>query len=310
MLGAGCFGEVRLYKSENSDPTKVQQFAGKVIQAKKISELYSEEAMLARLPDHPNLVKSFGIHKIGDEDVLVQELVSGGSFREIIDDLKLNQLPAEQQLLVLKHVATQVFRGLAELQKLGIVHSDVRAGNLLFDENTFDIKLADFGLASERGVHKELFPIKWTSPEVLREGRRTSILNDTFSASRVLVGELIDHVNLFNTNKESQPTKQDIFAFTNEQVQQASKSVDELPQELPPVTVEVLNDIDPSGKMADFFSAISNPDPNKRLRADEVLKHEFLADPPTHEQLAEIFKRKAEPAMNAPPKPTGLYGLV
>lgn len=291
-IGGGNFGEVHLYESQSDDPTKVQQFAGKVMNDGK-GGLWREEAMLARLPEHENLIKSYGIHTVGEGDqkqqVLLQEYVSGKSLSRFLSLSNWESLPADKKLLGVKHVATQVFRGLAELQKLGLVHADIRADNLLFDKKTFCIKIADFGQADVRGVDNtpKVVPVRWASPEILKRERGASIVGDSFSAGRVLVGELIKHFNLFNKVTDEKGLFSD--SFTNKSVADVVLNGGDLPEELSPKTVEALAKIDPSGKMAEFFAAISNPNPNNRMRPDKALEHEFLANPPTHEELVEVF---------------------
>ncbi|KAG0441186.1 Cyclin-dependent kinase F-1 [Dictyocoela muelleri] len=47
----------------------------------------------------------------------------------------------------IKNVMKQILKGVDYLHKLGIVHRDMKSSNILIDEHTLDVKIADFGLA-------------------------------------------------------------------------------------------------------------------------------------------------------------------
>lgn len=290
-IGNGHFGAVKRYEYKDPETGATLQFAGKVLNKSQANQnaFDAEEAMLARLPKHENLVKSYGVHEIDGEQVLLQELVPGGDLKKILEKFGTLLLPREQQHTLFLHVARQVFTALEELQKLGIAHDDVRADNLLFDTQTLGIKLGDFGLASARGieVNSKTYPARWASPEIILNAvRRESITGDSFAVSRVLVGELVDHMNLFNKSGKDASLDQ----FENEDVTKVLVKGEKLPEELPQETRAALDKIDSSGKMAEFFQAISHPDPEKRLRADKALKHEFLINPPSTEELNKLFR--------------------
>ncbi len=286
-LGCGFFGVVNLYE----DPESKRLFAGKILNNNgglQAATLEQEEAMLARLPQHQNLVKSFGIHNIDGRQVLLQEFVPGDNLESIFANPKWKNLSADEKQLVFKHVATEMFRGLAELQKLGIAHEDVRAANLLFDRETLGIKLADFGIARDRGHENvQLRPFAWAPPETLaKPSRRASHGEDMFSASRVLVGELVPHTNLFNKRVHNDT----VYGLKDQLSMLASLAREGTPSaELHQDTRDVLKQFDESGKMAAFFAAISHPDPTQRLRADQALMHEFLADPVPLEDLRKVL---------------------
>ena len=77
---------------------------------------------------------------------LILEYCEGGSLADIMRKQKATF--GEQQIAV---VVGQVLQGLAYLHGKGIVHRDIKAGNLLFCNGV--VKIADFGVAllSETG---------------------------------------------------------------------------------------------------------------------------------------------------------------
>ena len=96
-----------------------------------------EAQAMAKLGDHPHVVT---IHDVGDDNgqpYIVSQYMSGGA----VDTLEL-PLPTERTL----EIAMGVCRGLAHAHKHGVVHRDLKPGNIwLAADGTAEI--GDFGLA-------------------------------------------------------------------------------------------------------------------------------------------------------------------
>jgi PAS domain S-box-containing protein len=94
---------------------------------------------LAGLRDTPHLLR---VHDCGVHEgmaFVVTDLAAGGSLKDL---LRAGPLGVESAMLVAKAVA----EGLARAHQLGLVHRDVKPGNVLFDTSARPL-LADFGLA-------------------------------------------------------------------------------------------------------------------------------------------------------------------
>jgi eukaryotic-like serine/threonine-protein kinase len=103
------------------------------------------EARLAARLTHPNVV---GVLDTGEQDgrpFVVMERLSGRTLR---DELAGGPMPAER----VRDVGLQVLRALAAAHELGIVHRDVKPGNIL-DAGVGTWKVADFGIA--KWVHAD-----------------------------------------------------------------------------------------------------------------------------------------------------------
>ena len=103
------------------------------------------EARLAARLTHPHVV---GVLDTGEQDgrpFVVMERLSG---RTLGDELADGAMPAER----VRDVGLQVLRALAAAHDLGIVHRDVKPGNIL-DAGVGTWKVADFGIA--KWVHAD-----------------------------------------------------------------------------------------------------------------------------------------------------------
>jgi serine/threonine protein kinase len=98
------------------------------------------EAILLAQVNHPNVVRLWDVDEEGPFPHLVLEFVEGGTLAELLQDSE--PLPASLALAI----ARQAAEGLAEAHKFGIVHRDVKPGNLLLARDGH-VKIADLGLA-------------------------------------------------------------------------------------------------------------------------------------------------------------------
>ncbi|MGH7896061.1 MAG: serine/threonine-protein kinase PknK, partial [Candidatus Binatia bacterium] len=110
-------------------------------EAGRIRVLREAQAM-ARLGDHPHVVT---VHDIGEENgepYIVSQLMAGGDVDGLLRVAEGNRLPIAQAL----RIAEQVCAALEHAHQRGVVHRDVKPGNVwLTHDGT--AKLGDFGLA-------------------------------------------------------------------------------------------------------------------------------------------------------------------
>ena len=139
VLGMG--GSAVVY--EAFDRELKRRVALKVLRTDRTSEAalkrFRREVAIARDAAGSRLVRVFDIGQAGDTVFLTMELVEGESLREL---LARGPLPPERAV----EIGAEVLRALADLHALGIVHRDVKPGNILL-ATTGEVKLADFGLA-------------------------------------------------------------------------------------------------------------------------------------------------------------------
>ncbi|WP_051222762.1 protein kinase domain-containing protein [Conexibacter woesei] len=104
---------------------------------------FRREAMAAARMVHPNIVQvyDFGLDDQTGRHYIVMERIVGPSGAQILKDR--GRLPVDEAV----DWIAQACRGLEYAHRNGLVHRDVKPGNLLLSEADGTIKLADFGIA-------------------------------------------------------------------------------------------------------------------------------------------------------------------
>jgi serine/threonine protein kinase len=147
-LGSGGMGSVYLCEHK----LMRRRVAVKVLPTAKaedpssLERFYREARAVAAL-DHPNIVRAYDIDQDENLHFLVMEYVDGASFQEIVK--KVGAL----DVLRVCHYMRQAAQGLQHAhESAGIVHRDIKPGNILVDRNGV-VKILDMGLA--RFFHDE-----------------------------------------------------------------------------------------------------------------------------------------------------------
>src|SRR5262249_7430884 len=119
---------------------------GKAGESSCLERFYREARAVAAL-DHPNIVRVYDIDQEDNLHFLVMEHVDGSSLQEII------KRTGPMDVLRTAHYVRQAALGLQHAHDTaGLVHRDVKPGNVLVDRNGI-VKVLDMGLA--RFFHDE-----------------------------------------------------------------------------------------------------------------------------------------------------------
>ncbi len=147
LLGRGAFGEVYLAQDRHlSDDDRPALVAIKVLvdDPENLGLRYrlADEATKARRVDHPNVVRVIARaqSESGDEFV-VYEYVEGPNLQDHV-----RRLPARMSLQDAARMVVQIARGIHAAHSAGLVHRDLKPGNVLIDA-AGKPRITDFGVA-------------------------------------------------------------------------------------------------------------------------------------------------------------------
>ena len=147
----------------------------------------SEASTLARL-SHPSLVMLFDAGVTGERPFLVLELVEGTTLDR---ELTRSALPEER----VREIGSQLASALAFAHQAGVVHRDVKPGNVLLGPDG-RVKLADFGIARligdtvrHTGTGQAIGTAAYLSPEQV-QGMPVGPDTDVYSLGLVLLEAL------------------------------------------------------------------------------------------------------------------------
>jgi serine/threonine-protein kinase len=142
-LGVGGMSTVRLaFDTRLERNVAVKLLAEHLAEDASFVSRFRREALAAARLVHPNIVQvfDFGSDRDSGRQFIVMEYVDGQSCAEILRDR--GQLEPAEAVDIL----AQSCRGLDYAHRNGVVHRDVKPGNLLLSGDGM-IKLADFGIA-------------------------------------------------------------------------------------------------------------------------------------------------------------------
>jgi serine/threonine protein kinase/tetratricopeptide (TPR) repeat protein len=157
---------------------------------------FEREARLASALDHPNICTIFDLNDIDGVHFIAMQYVEGKNVRELVNGRPLDLSSALS-------ITIQVADALAAAHERGIIHRDIKAGNVMVTPSG-QIKVLDFGLAklmddsaSPGGIHHtDLTEVgipygtaTYAAPEQAR-GERVDTRADIFSTG-VLLYEML-----------------------------------------------------------------------------------------------------------------------
>jgi len=146
-IGHGGMGDI--YRATDSllgRDVAVKILADRYSQDASVRERFTREALAAaRLSGQPNTVTIFDVGEHGGRPYIVMEFLGGGSLDDVLR--REGAQPPQRAFTWLE----QAGRALDAAHTRGVVHRDVKPGNLLLDRED-NVHVADFGIASAAGM--------------------------------------------------------------------------------------------------------------------------------------------------------------
>src|SRR5271155_4805836 len=145
LLGKGGMGEV--YRAEDLRLTQtvaLKFLPDTMTRDEGARARFHQEVRLAREIAHPNICRVFDIGEVDGRLFLSMEYVDGEDLSSLLR--RIGQLPQSKGL----DIARQMCAGLAAAHEHGVLHRDLKPGNIMLDGRG-RVRITDFGLAALSG---------------------------------------------------------------------------------------------------------------------------------------------------------------
>uniref|UniRef100_A0A667Z5F6 Tyrosine-protein kinase receptor n=1 Tax=Myripristis murdjan TaxID=586833 RepID=A0A667Z5F6_9TELE len=181
-LGQGSFGMVYegmakgVVKDEPETRVAVKTVNESASMRERI-EFLNEASVMKEFNCH-HVVRLLGVVSQGQPTLVIMELMTRGDLKSYLRSLRPKEwsnlsLPPLKKML---QMAGQIADGMAYLNANKFVHRDLAARNCMVAED-FTVKIGDFGMTRDiyetdyyRKGGKGLLPVRWMSPESLKDG--------------------------------------------------------------------------------------------------------------------------------------------
>jgi eukaryotic-like serine/threonine-protein kinase len=226
-VGHGGMGEIFRATDESlGRPVAIKVLSERFAEDQAVRRRFTREALAAaRLSGEPNTVTIFDVGEWHERPFIVMEHLSGGTLDDRI--AQEGPQPVDRALRWLEQAA----EALDNAHRHGVVHRDVKPGNLLLDREE-NVHVADFGIASAAGMDSLtatgtiLGTAGYLSPEQA-QGQRATSASDLYGLG-VVAFELLTGERPFK--RESMTAE--AAAHANEPVPSVSERRPSLPREV------------------------------------------------------------------------------
>nr|XP_027189284.1 cysteine-rich receptor-like protein kinase 10 isoform X2 [Cicer arietinum] len=211
-IGQGGFGIV--YKGILSNGQEIAVKRLSVTSLQGALEFRNEASLVAKL-QHRNLTRLFGFCMEGCEKMLIYEYIPNKSLDHFLfDHAKQRELDWSRRYKIIVGIARGILY-LHEDSQLRIIHRDLKASNVLLDEN-MNPKISDFGMArifqadhTQVNTGRIVGTYGYMSPESAMRGQ-FSVKSDVFSFG-VLVLEIVSGKK--NTDLNQRNNAEDLLSY-------------------------------------------------------------------------------------------------
>lgn len=249
LLGSGLFSKVCLVSY------KQKLYAMKIIKKKNfltkesIQKILVEKEIL-KLLKHKNILKLYKTLQTKDRIYFLLEYISKGNLLQIMNiKIRLN-------FKQIRIISSQIIKALLYIHSKGIIYGDLKAENILLDENGV-IKLCDFNLSGTESLLKDSLQgtILYLAPEII-EGKLRTKKSDFWSLG-VLIHLLFYRRYPFKNKSQTQL----FFNILNRNVRQEEKF--KAPKSLRKLILDLM---------------VKNPERRIGNSLEEFIHHPFFKD--------------------------------
>jgi len=286
ILGKGAYGYVRKAKDElGNEIYAMKEFSfrdEKEAKNEGIPPTAIREVYLLKELNHINIERLIDVLHSSKYFTLVFEFLDT-DLKKIIDmHAKKNEKLTQKEI---KSYLYQLLKGVAYIHKHKIIHRDLKPGNLLITKDNI-LKIADFGLARSyalpiRNFTNNVVTLYYRPPDVLLGNTDYTTDIDIWSIGCIFA-EMVLLMPLFKTVENLMADH--IFHFLGTPTEETYPKLEFLPlwdSEKYKFRAGIglrdkMKDLDDVG--FDLLMKFLQIDPDKRISAEEALKHPFFND--------------------------------
>ena len=223
-LGEGASGIVyRALDTLMDRPVAIKMVKEESLSQEEIEHIVAEfyhEAKIAGKFAHENIVTIFDVINDGNLDSIVMEYVPGSSVQDYMKATGPLEIPETLSIMY------QCCMGLAYVHYHGVIHRDIKPGNIMYHPVQGIAKLMDFSIANriEEPPLPDIGTIAYMAPEHFDPNRKITVLTDVFALGSTIYRVLTGNYPFTSQNTDHQILNQDPEPIT--------KSRSDVPQEL------------------------------------------------------------------------------
>ena len=273
-LGKGAYGEVFLTQKKGTNELYATKKLDRAFSEKpKNIKLLANEIILLKKINHPNIVRLIDLKKTKSHCYIIMDFCNGGNLSGCLKKyMATYRRPFSEEIV--QHIMKQVVNGINFLHSNKIIHRDLKLDNILVtfpsesDKKSLNMmkaiaKIIDFGFATKLHASK------------------SNLAYTILGTPANMAPQILEKIESKTPNHQGYDEKVDIWslgtlcyemlvghwAFCGSSIQELSQKVKQGKYSLP---------TNLSKEVVSFINSMLQTDPNKRLIARDLLKHDFL----------------------------------
>src|SRR5215211_2898143 len=289
-LGAGGQGTVYKAVDERLGRTVVIKILSPELTAREVNlKRFEREAQLASSLDHPNICTIYGLHESDGLHYIAMQYIEGKNVRQLVNG---RPLALDSAL----SIAYQVADALTAAHSKGIIHRDIKAGNVMVTASGL-AKVLDFGLAKLLDENKKGSDVHLTEMGV-------PYGTATYAAPEQAAGKKVDHrADIFSTGVLLYEMLAGIWPFKGQTTVEVRYAVlhdtpdpiEEVRKDDPPPSVQRILDRSLAKKPEERYPLASEMRDDLRAVMREVALSRGETDPQTSGVPSEIVPYAVRP---------------
>ena len=275
VLGKGTFGEVLLTQKVNDSINfyATKKMKKELVEDPRYTKYFNNEISILRKLKHENIIRLENLKVTKNNYYIIMEFCNGGSLSQCLNKYKeIYHRPFTEEIV--QHLMKQIINAVKYIHSQGIIHRDLKLDNILvkfFNKNDYDsvnllnaqIKIIDFGFATYKN-----------SGNLARTAMGSPLNMDPLILKKFTNGRV-------EANDLYYDEKADIWSIGALCYQMLignspfdAYNMKELLEKIEEGNYQVPTNL--SKEVVSFLNGMLQYDPNKRLTAENLSKHDFL----------------------------------